>query len=147
MNLHEIGKIKGNKRSSKRLGRGRGSGKGDHTVGKGQKGQKTRSKVSLGFEGGQTPLYKRLPQMGGFTNPNSREIQTISLSSLNVFEDGAEVTPVSLVEKRVLKNLTKDGTKILANGELTKKLILKGFLFSDSARKKVEKTKSEIVNA
>ena len=107
-----------------------GNGK---TSGRGQKGQKARSGggVRLGFEGGQTPLFRRLPKRG-FTNINAKEYAIVNLDQLNVFEDGAEVTPVVLVEAGIVK-----GIKILGNGELTKKLSVKAAKFSKSAEEAI----------
>lgn len=131
-------------KKSKRVGRGYGSGKGGHTTGRGTKGQKARGTVNLGFEGGQVPLYKRLPQIGGFRNPTKKDIVSVSLSKLNVFKDESVVTPKDLIEKNIISRLPKNGVKILANGELGKKLELKGFLASESAKKKIEKSGSKI---
>lgn len=146
MNLSGLIKNKGIKRKSKRLGRGIGSGKGGHTVGRGTKGQKARRghKFTVGFEGGQVPLYKRLPQLGGFNNKRSKKIGVVNLTIFNKFENGAKVMPESLVDLGVFKNLPKDGIKILAGGKLEKKLIISGFLYSKSAKGKIEKSGSEI---
>ena len=146
MNLSRLIKNKGIKRKGKRLGRGIGSGKGGHTVGRGTKGQKARRghKFSVGFEGGQVPLYKRLPQIGGFNNKRSKEIGIVNLDIFNRFENGAKITPVSLVDLGVFKKLPKDGVKILAGGKLEKKLNISGFIYSESAKVKIEKSGSEI---
>ncbi len=144
MKLGRLPRTKMN-RDSKRLGRGIGSGKGGHTVGRGIKGQKSRNKVNLGFEGGQVPLYKKLPQMGGFKNPTKKDILSISLSSLNTFKDGSEVTPDKLVEQGIVKRVPGNSIKILNNGDLTKKLTLKGFTASKSALEKIEKSGSKIL--
>ncbi|MCQ2609266.1 MAG: 50S ribosomal protein L15 [Lachnospiraceae bacterium] len=120
-----------------RRGRGHGSGNGK-TAGKGHKGQKARSGAPrLGFEGGQMPLYRRIPKRG-FTPLNREEIVTVNVSMLNKFEDGAEVTCKSLIEKGIIKS-KKDGIKILGNGELTKKLNVTACHFSASAKEKIEK--------
>ena len=121
MNLSELKPAEGAKQSNEfRRGRGHGSGNGK-TAGKGHKGQKARSGAPRpGFEGGQLPLYRRLPKRG-FTNINSKNIIGIGVDRLNAFEDGAEVTVAALVEKGIVSN-PKDGVKILGNGELTKKL-------------------------
>ena len=121
MNLSELKPAEGAKQSNEfRRGRGHGSGNGK-TAGKGHKGQKARSGAPRpGFEGGQLPLYRRLPKRG-FTNINSKNIVGIGVDRLNAFEDGAEVTVAALVEKGIVSN-PKDGVKILGNGELTKKL-------------------------
>jgi len=149
MNLNELRKISGNKRPSKRIGRGRGSGKGMHTVGRGNKGQKSRKGYNLpiGFEGGQVPLYKRLPTMGGFKNPLSKDIIIVKLSMLNDFKEGSEITPQLLLKSGIIKRIPKFGVKLLGNGKLTKKLTLKGFLVSDSAGKKTQKAGAILLNA
>ena len=119
-----------------RRGRGHGSGNGK-TAGKGHKGQKARSGAPRpGFEGGQMPLYRRLPKRG-FTSRNHKEIVAINLSVLERFEDGAEVSVASLIEAGVVKN-PRDGVKILGNGELTKKLTVKANAFSKAAAEKIE---------
>lgn len=119
-----------------RRGRGHGSGNGK-TAGKGHKGQKARSGAPrIGFEGGQMPLYRRLPKRG-FTNRNTKDIVSINITELNRFEDGAVVTIETLVENGVIKN-PKDGVKILGNGELTKKLTVKANAFSASAAEKIQ---------
>ena len=119
-----------------RRGRGHGSGNGK-TAGKGHKGQKARSGAPRpGFEGGQMPLYRRIPKRG-FTCRNHKEIVAINLSALERFEDGAEVTVASLIEAGIVKN-ARDGVKILGNGELTKKLTVKANAFSKTAVEKIE---------
>lgn len=137
MNLSELKPAAGSKQSNEfRRGRGHGSGNGK-TAGKGHKGQKARSGAPRpGFEGGQLPLYRRLPKRG-FTNINSKDIVAIGLERLNVFEDGAEVTVETLMEKGIVKN-PKDGVKILGNGELTKKLTVQANAFSAGAKEKIE---------
>ncbi len=119
-----------------RRGRGHGSGNGK-TAGKGHKGQKARSGAPRpGFEGGQMPLYRRLPKRG-FTNINTKVIVGINVSALGRFEDGAEITVEKLVEEGIVKN-PRDGVKILGNGELTKKLNVKANAFSAAAKEKIE---------
>ena len=137
MNLTELRPADGSKHSNNfRRGRGHGSGNGK-TAGKGHKGQKARSGAPrIGFEGGQMPLYRRLPKRG-FKNRNSKEIIAINLSALNKFEDGAEVTIESMMEIGIINN-PKDGVKILGNGELTKKLNVKANAFSESAVEKIK---------
>ena len=138
MNLSNLHPDAGSKHSDAfRVGRGHGSGNGK-TAGRGQKGQKSRSggKVRVGFEGGQMPLYRRLPKRG-FTNRNTKDIVSINITELNRFEDGAVVTIETLVENGVIKN-PKDGVKILGNGELTKKLTVKANAFSASAAEKIQ---------
>lgn len=138
MKLHELKYNEGARQDRKRIGRGQGSGTGK-TSGKGHKGQNARSGggVALGFEGGQTPLYKRIPKRG-FQNVNRVEYAVVNLSSLNAFEDGAEVTIEMLLEKRII-NKTLDGVKILGQGELEKKLTVKANAFSKSAIESIEK--------
>ncbi len=137
MNLTELRPADGSKQSNNfRRGRGHGSGNGK-TAGKGHKGQKARSGAPrIGFEGGQMPLYRRLPKRG-FKNRNTKEIIAINLSALNKFEDGAEVTVESMMEIGIINN-PKDGIKILGNGELTKKLNVKANAFSESAVEKIK---------
>ena len=137
MNLSELKPAAGSTHSANfRVGRGHGSGNGK-TAGKGHKGQKARSGAPrIGFEGGQMPLYRRLPKRG-FTNRNTKDIVSINITELNKFEDGAVVTIETLVENGVIKN-PKDGVKILGNGELTKKLTVKANAFSASAAEKIQ---------
>ena len=137
MDLSNLQPAEGSKHSDNfRRGRGHGSGNGK-TAGKGHKGQKARSGAPRpGFEGGQMPLYRRIPKRG-FTCRNSKEIVGINLSYLERFEDGATVTVESLVEAGIVKN-TRDGVKILGNGELTKKLTVQTNAFSASAKEKIE---------
>ena len=137
MDLSNLQPAAGSKQSDNfRRGRGHGSGNGK-TAGKGHKGQKARSGAPRpGFEGGQMPLYRRLPKRG-FTCPSSKEIVAINVSALNVFEDGAEVSVDTLIETGIVRN-PKDGVKILGNGELTKKLTVKANAFSGSAVEKIE---------
>ena len=146
MNLSELKPAEGSKQSNEfRRGRGHGSGNGK-TAGKGHKGQKARSGAPRpGFEGGQLPLYRRLPKRG-FTNINSKNIIGIGVDRLNAFEDGAEVTVAALVEKGIVSN-PKDGVKILGNGELTKKLDVKVNAYSASAAEKIQAAggKAEVI--
>ena len=146
MNLSELKPAEGSKQSNEfRRGRGHGSGNGQ-TAGKGHKGQKARSGAPRpGFEGGQLPLYRRLPKRG-FTNINSKEIVAINVDTLNAFDEGAVVTVEALVEKGIIKN-PKDGVKILGNGELTKKLEVKVNAFSASAAEKIQAAggKAEVI--
>ncbi|MDW5565963.1 50S ribosomal protein L15 [Streptococcus mutans] len=132
MKLHELKPAQGSRKTRNRVGRGSSSGNGK-TAGRGQKGQKARSggNIRSGFEGGQTPLFRRLPKRG-FTNINAKEYALVNLDQLNVFEDSAEVTPVVLVETGIVK-AEKSGIKILGNGDLTKKLTVKAAKFSKSA--------------
>lgn len=137
MKLHELKYTEGARRSRKRIGRGHGSGHGK-TSGKGHKGQNARSGggVALGFEGGQTPLYKRIPKRG-FTNVNRINYMVVNVSDLNRFEDGTEVTAELLMETGVI-NKALDGVKILGNGTLEKKLTVKVQAFSKSAIAAIE---------
>ena len=137
MNLSNLQYAEGSKQSGNfRRGRGHGSGNGK-TAGKGHKGQKARSGAPRpGFEGGQMPLYRRLPKRG-FNNRNSKEIIGINLSALEVFENDAVVTVEALIEKGIVKN-PRDGVKILGNGEITKKLTVQANAFSASAAAKIE---------
>ncbi len=137
MNLSNLQPADGSKHSDNfRRGRGHGSGNGK-TAGKGHKGQKARSGAPRpGFEGGQMPLYRRIPKRG-FTNINSKEIVGINLEALERFEDGAVVTVETLLESGIVKN-PRDGVKILGNGTLTKKLTVKANAFSQSAKEKIE---------
>ena len=133
MNLSNLHPAEGSKHSdSFRRGRGHASGNG-----KGHKGQKARSGAPRpGFEGGQMPLYRRLPKRG-FTNINSKEIVGINVSVLERFENDSVVSVETLLETGVIKN-PQDGVKILGNGELTKKLVVKANAFSEGAKAKIE---------
>ena len=146
--LSNLGKIKGNKSKKKRRGRGIGSGVGGHTTGSGHKGQKSRSgaNIPVGFEGGQVPLYKRLPSLGGFRNTHAKKIVAIPLWKLNSFADGSEITPEVLVEENIINCVPKDGVKILGNGEISKKLKVKGFKLSSSAKEKIEKAGGKVLS-
>lgn len=135
MKLHELKPAEGSRQLRNRVGRGTSSGNGK-TAGRGQKGQKARSKVRVGFEGGQMPLFRRMPKRG-FKNVNRKDYVIVNLETLNKFEDGTEVTPALLVETRVVKD-EKDGIKVLGNGELTKKLTVKASKFSASAKAAIE---------
>lgn len=136
MELSTLRPAEGSKHNDFRKGRGHGSGNGK-TAGKGHKGQKARSGAPRpGFEGGQMPLYRRLPKRG-FKNRNSKEIVAINLSALEVFDNGTTVDVDTLIEKGIIKN-PRDGVKILGNGEFTKKLDVKVNAFSASAKEKIE---------
>lgn len=137
MNLSELKPAAGSTHSANfRVGRGHGSGNGK-TAGKGHKGQKARSGAPRpGFEGGQMPLYRRLPKRG-FKNRNSKDIVSINISALDKFEDGATVDVAALMEAGIVKN-PRDGVKILGNGEITKKLNVKVDAVSASAKEKIE---------
>lgn len=137
MDLSNLRPAEGSKHSDNfRRGRGHGSGNGK-TAGKGHKGQKARSGAPrVGFEGGQMPLYRRIPKRG-FTNRNTLDIVSINVSALERFDNDTEVTIELLMENGVIKN-AKDGVKILGNGELTKKLTVKANAFSEGAKAKIE---------
>ena len=137
MDLSNLKPAQGSKHSdSFRRGRGHGSGNGK-TAGKGHKGQKARSGAPRpGFEGGQMPLYRRLPKRG-FTNRNTKEIVSINVSALERFDNDAVVTVESLMEIGIVKN-PRDGVKILGNGILTKKLTVQANAFSSGAKEKIE---------
>ena len=138
MELSNLQPAAGSKHSDNfRRGRGHGSGNGK-TAGKGHKGQKARSGAPrIGFEGGQMPLYRRLPKRG-FKNRNHKFIVAINLNALECFEDGATVDVEALINKGIIKD-PEDGVKILGNGELTKKLNVKVNAYSESAKEKIEK--------
>ena len=137
MELSNLRPAEGSKHKSNfRKGRGHGSGNGK-TAGYGHKGQKARSGAPRpGFEGGQMPLYRRLPKRG-FTNRNRVEYAEINVSTLNMFEDGATVDVQTLLDKKVIKEVL-GGVKILGRGELTKKLTVQANAFSESAKQKIE---------
>ena len=137
MKLHELSPAPGSVKASYRKGRGPGSGNGK-TAGKGHKGQNARSGggVKPGFEGGQLPLYRKLPKRG-FNNKFAVNYATVNVSALNVFEDGAVVDLATLVEKRIVRK-PLDGLKVLGGGELTKKITVKATVFSATAKEKIE---------
>ncbi len=137
MDLSNLSPAAGSKHSDNfRRGRGHGSGNGK-TAGKGHKGQKARSGAPRpGFEGGQMPLYRRLPKRG-FKNRNSKEIVAVNISVLENFDNDAVVSVDTLIERGIVKN-PRDGVKILGNGELTKKLTVRANAFSASAKEKIE---------
>lgn len=137
MKLHELQPAVGAKKSPKRVGRGTGSGLGRNS-GKGEKGQNSRTGggVRPGFEGGQMPLYRRLPKRG-FTNIFAKEYAVINIDRLNVFENGTVVTPELLLEKGIVSKLY-DGVKILGNGDLDKSLTVKATKFSKTAAEKIQ---------
>ncbi len=137
MELSNLRPAKGSKHNDNfRRGRGHGSGNGK-TAGKGHKGQKARSgRTRPGFEGGQMPLYRRIPKRG-FKNFNAKEIVAINVSALEVFDNGSTVDVDTLIERGIVKN-PRDGVKILGNGDFTKKLTVKANAFSASAKEKIE---------
>ena len=142
MNLHELSPVAGSKKEPKRHGSGQGK-----TAGKGHKGQKARSGGSIrpGFEGGQMPLQRRIPKRG-FNNIFAKKIIAINLSDLNVFEDNEVIDAKALIDKGIIKK-EYDGIKILSNGEMSKKLIVKANAFSEAAKQKIEEAggKAEVI--
>ena len=138
MYIHELSPAAGSKKDVKRIGRGHGSGWGK-TAGKGHKGQNARSGggVRPGFEGGQLPLYRKLPKRG-FNNAKFAKVYAIvNVEALNVFEDGAVVDLEALMAKKIVRK-AGDGLKVLGNGELTRKLTVKATVFSATAKEKIE---------
>ena len=145
MDLSSLKAAEGSRKDRFRKGRGHGSGNGK-TAGKGHKGQKARSGAPRpGFEGGQMPLYRRIPKRG-FTNRNSKTIVGINVSALEVFDNDAVVSVETLIEQGIVKN-PRDGVKILGNGELTKKLTVQVNAFSKGAVEKIEAVggKAEVI--
>lgn len=137
MKLHELKPTEGSRKTRNRVGRGPSSGNGK-TSGRGQKGQKARSGggTRLGFEGGQTPLFQTLPKRG-FTNYNRKEFAIVNLDTLNGFEEGTEITPELLVKSGAIKK-AKSGVKVLAKGNVDRKLTVKAHKFSASAKEAIE---------
>lgn len=137
MKLHELKPAEGSRKKNHRVGRGSSSGSGK-TSGRGHKGQKARSggRTRIGFEGGQTPLFQTLPKRG-FTNINRKQYSIVNLDSLNSFDEGTEVTSEALVESGYVKNL-KSNIKILADGEINRKLTVKAHKFSKAAKEAIE---------
>lgn len=135
--MHELGPAYGATKSRRRVGRGIGSGLGK-TAGSGHKGQKARTggKIRRGFEGGQTPLYRRIPKRG-FTNHFAKEYSIINLSDLEKYDDGMTVTPEVLLKDGTIRKVL-DGVKVLGNGTLTKKLTVVASEFSKSAEEKIQ---------
>jgi len=146
MKLHELKAVPGATRAPKRKGRGTGTGNGT-TAGRGMNGQKSRSGggVRPGFEGGQMPLYRRIPKRG-FTNIWGTEYSTLNVSDLNRFDNGATVTPEMVKEAGLVKKV-KDGIKILGNGDLEKNLTVQAHKFSKTAIEKIEAAggKAEVI--
>ena len=141
MKLNELKAAEGSRSLRTRKGRGRSAGKGK-TAGRGQKGQKARSKTRVGFEGGQMPLYRRIPKRG-LNNINRKEYAVVNVVKLEAFDDGTEVTPELLQQSGIVKN-TKSGIKILGEGELTKKLTVKANKFSKAAQSVIENAGGKI---
>lgn len=137
MKLHELKPAEGSRKTRNRVGRGSSSGNGK-TSGRGQKGQKARSggRTRPGFEGGQTPLFQTLPKRG-FTNYNRKEYAIVNLDSLNAFDEGTEVTPELLIQSGIVKN-EKSGVKVLAKGNVDRKLTVKANKFSNAAKEAIE---------
>ena len=146
MKLYELSPAEGSAKAAWRKGRGAGSGNGK-TAGKGHKGQNARSGggVRPGFEGGQIPLYRRLPKRG-FTNVFAKEYAIVNVCDLNAFEDGAVINAEVLLEKRIIRKAL-DGVKVLGRGELTKKVTVQAAIFSAGAKEKIESVggKCEVV--
>lgn len=146
MKLHELSPAEGSAKAAYRKGRGPGSGNGK-TAGKGHKGQNARSGggVRPGFEGGQLPLYRKLPKRG-FKNHFAKEYAIVNVSALNAFEDGAEIDAQALLDKRIIRR-ELDGLKVLGSGDLTKKVTVKAKIFSASAKEKIESAggKAEVI--
>lgn len=137
MNLHDLKPAAGSTKRRKRVARGIGSKRGK-TATRGAKGQKARRQISPWFEGGQTPIIRRLPVKKGFRNINHKEYAEINVGALDkAFEAGAIVTPEELMSRKLINSL-KDGVKILGFGELSKKLTVKAHRFSGSAKEKIE---------
>ena len=138
MKLHELSPAEGSARASFRKGRGPGSGNGK-TAGKGHKGQNARSGggVRPGFEGGQLPLYRKLPKRGFNNSKFAKVYAIVNVDALNVFEDGAVVDLDALMAKKIVRR-ANDGLKVLGNGEITKKLTVKATVFSATAKEKIE---------
>ncbi|MCJ7523428.1 MAG: 50S ribosomal protein L15 [Dehalococcoidia bacterium] len=138
MRQHDLGPKAGSKRGRKRVGRGDGSGHGTYSC-RGCKGQKSRSGggVGLRFEGGQTPLVKRLPALRGFTNIFKTDYALVNLHRLRIFEEGIEVTPQRLLDAGLVSSLKKP-IKVLGDGELQHPLVVRANKFSQTAKKKIE---------
>lgn len=136
--LDDLKPSEGSKQKKTRLGRGYGSGKGGHEAGRGTKGQNARSggKQRVGFEGGQTPIWRRFPKVG-FTNPNKRHPEWLNVHQLNRYSDGEVVDPPRLKEDGLIGNM-EDGLKILGDGQLRRELTVKAHRFSSGAKKKIE---------
>lgn len=146
MELHDLFPAPGSRKERKRVGRGHGSGSGK-TSGRGQDGQLSRAGGGKGpgFEGGQLPLYMRLPKLGGFTNRNRVEYAVVNVSRLEeLFADGDTVNADTLFEKRAIGSATKAPVKVLGNGELTKKLTVSVDKVSASAQEKIEKAGGKV---
>ncbi len=144
MGLHDLKPSVGSTKRKRRIGRGIGSGMGK-TATRGTKGQKARRQIPSYFEGGQTPIHRRLPVKKGFRNPNHKEYSIVNLDDLEkFFEKGAEVTPETLIKAGIVPNM-KDGVKVLGFGELKKKLKVSAHKFSKTAQAAIEKAGGEVI--
>ncbi|MDZ7671413.1 MAG: 50S ribosomal protein L15 [Halanaerobiales bacterium] len=147
MNLHDLKPAKGSKKRKRRVGRGTGSGRG-YTSGRGANGQNSRSgnKIRPTFEGGQTPLFRKLPKRG-FNNIFKKQYSVVNVYQLNNFDEGTEITPELLQERGLIDNIAKNGVKVLAKGAITKNLTVKAHAFSESAVEKIENAggKAEVI--
>jgi large subunit ribosomal protein L15 len=146
MKLHNLKRRKKRQMKSKRIGRGYASGVGGHTCGKGMKGQKSRSGYSKGpeFEGGDTPLYLRVPKLPGFRNPNRTEYAPINLRDIETHYKEGETVSLETLKQRGLVKKRMQRVKILASGELTRKLVFKGLSYSKTALEKIKKAGGEV---
>lgn len=135
LKLHHLAPAPGSKKKRIRVGRGEGGRRGK-TAGRGTKGLKARNTLRPGFEGGQTPLSMRVPKLRGFNNPNKEEFAIVNVGTLNTFRAGSEVTPEKLREQGLIRR--RGRVKVLAEGELSKKLTVKTHAISSAARKKIE---------
>ena len=136
MQIHELSPAPGSTKRAKRVGRGPGSGHGKTST-RGHNGHKARGKPNPHFEGGQTPLHRRLPHLRGFKAVNKKEYAVVNISALEILDAGTEVTPDLLLERGIVRDL-HDGLKILGDGDLTKKLTVKAHKFSKSAVEKLQ---------
>src|SRR5688572_8040997 len=145
LKLHHLQPAPGSKKEKIRVGRGEGGRRGK-TAGRGTKGLKARNSLRPGFEGGQTPLSMRIPKLPGFTNPNKEEFAIVNLAALDVFDQGADVTPEELRSRGLIRH--RGRVKVLAQGELDKALNVKAHAFSASAKAKIEKAggTAEVIN-
>lgn len=137
MKIHELQPPDGSRKPKRRVGRGKG-GHGGKTAGRGMKGQRARNTVPVGFEGGQTPLFRRTPKMRGFRNPFRVEYNPVNLDVLEQFDEGAEITPEMLRSRGLTPK--RGNVKVLGRGELTKRLTVKAHKFSKTARAAIEAT-------
>lgn len=135
MDICDLGPADGSRKRKKRIGRGISAGQGK-TCGRGHKGDKARGQSKQGFEGGQTPLHRRLPRRRGFTNIFKRQLAEVNVGQLEIFDAGTVITPDLLLEKRVIRKL-QDGLKILGEGKLSKKLTVHATAFSKTAEAKI----------